>query len=167
MNTSRIIRIIAGAAVLAALVAAPASPALASGASAAAATGAQAQAADPEPDYSGLRLKAPGQDAVYLIDPEGYRRWIPNAATYNNLFADWNGIITDRVVNRISEREALSDGALLARRDGGEKVYLISNGVKRWIEDPHVFDRYHFDWNQIHSFPSVIIDSIPTGRNWY
>ena len=38
----------------------------------------------PRPDLNGLRVKSPTSPAVYLI-LDGYRRWIPDPDTYNNL----------------------------------------------------------------------------------
>src|SRR5262249_26247406 len=48
--------------------------------------------AAPRPDLNGLRVKLPNRPEIYLID-RGYRRWIPNPATYNNPLRHWNGII--------------------------------------------------------------------------
>ena len=43
----------------------------------------------------GVRAKTAGDPAVYLIDPEGYRRHIPNPEVYGRLFKSWDGIIVD------------------------------------------------------------------------
>ncbi len=55
--------------------------------------GATPQAAVPRPDLSGLRLTAPNNPAVYVVDPQGFLRWIPDPPTYNNLFRDWGSVV--------------------------------------------------------------------------
>jgi hypothetical protein len=120
----------------------------------------------PRPDLSGLRVKSPNDPAIYLIDPDGYRRWIPNPATYNNLFRDWNGVVISIDINEIALGLNLTDGAVLARATGTAPVYLVSNGIKRWITSPSAMDKYYFNWNTIIQIPHVLIDSIPTGANW-
>lgn len=120
----------------------------------------------PRPDLSGLRVKMPNQPAIYLIDPEGYRRWIPDPPTYNNLFRSWGGVVVDINIDEIASSTPLSDGAILARAEGAAPVYLVSNGIKRWITSPQVMDKYNFNWDRVYVLPGVLIDSIPTGANW-
>ena len=38
----------------------------------------------PHPSLSGKRIQAPGGAAIYLVDPDGYRRWIPDPTTFDN-----------------------------------------------------------------------------------
>ena len=117
------------------------------------------------PDLSGLRLTPLAGGPIYLVNPEGYLQWIPNPATYNNLFKDWNGVIkTDTASLPIGS--SLSDGAVLAKGNASGAVYLISNGLKRWITSPSAFDKYYFNWNHIYVVPQILINSIPTGANW-
>lgn len=123
------------------------------------------QVVGPRPDLAGLRVKLPTQPQVYLIDPDGFLRWIPNPPTYNNLFRDWNGIIVDIDVNEIAQGVPLSDGAVLAK-GATAPVYLVSNGEKRWITSPAAMDKYYFNWRTIVVMPQVLLDSIPTGNNW-
>jgi len=116
---------------------------------------------------SGERMKSPGNPAVFLIDPEGYKRWIPNAATYNNLFVDWTGIIENTDVLSIYPGPPLSDGAFLAKASNSAAVYLVSNGQKRWLTSPAVMDKYHFNWGAINVLLPAHLEAIPTGPNWY
>lgn len=120
----------------------------------------------PRPDLAGLRVKLPTQPQIYLIDPDGYRRWIPNPVTYNNLFRDWNNVVVDIAINEIPESSALTDGAILARADGAAPVYLISNGIKRWITSPAAMDKYYFSWDRVYVLPHVMVDFIVTGPSW-
>lgn len=118
------------------------------------------------PDLSGVRVKSPNDAAVYLIDPEGYRRHIPDPDTYNNLFRDWSGIIVDIDVRNITAAAALSPGAILAKSPDRPEVYLVSNGIKRHIWSPAVMDKYHFSWEKIRTLPQVSLDAIPAGTRW-
>ena len=120
----------------------------------------------PRPDLSGLRMQSPHTAPIYLIDPEGYRRWIPNPATYDALFRDWGGVVSDLGTNQISARPALDNGAFLARAPGTAPVYLISNGVKRWIVYATTMDKYWFDWAKVHDLSAGALNSIPSGPNW-
>ena len=128
--------------------------------------GAAPAAVIPRPDLAGLRVKLPTQPQIYLIDPDGYRRWIPNPDTYNNLFRDWNGVVTDIDINEIAEGSALTDGAVLVRGSNSAPVYLVSNSMRRWVTSPAAMDKYHFNWNRVYVVPPVLVDFIPQGQNW-
>lgn len=113
-------------------------------------------------DLNGLRVKRPDRPEIYLVD-RGYRRWIPNPETYDNLFKDWNGIIADLDIDQIDRGPDITSGALLIKAHGEPEVYLLDRGHKRHIVNPVVMDRYHFDWNKIKEYPPVTVDAIPTG----
>jgi hypothetical protein len=118
----------------------------------------------PRPDLNGYRLKAPGNPKVYLVD-QGYRRWIPDPTTYNNLFRDWNGIVQDPLIFDVPEGLQLASGTVLARGSGTAPVYLVEPGSKRWIVDPHTMDVYYFSWDRIYAIPPVLLAGIPNGPN--
>ena len=120
----------------------------------------------PRPDLSGLRLKAPNSPAVYVVDPQGFLRWIPDPVTYNNLFRDWNSIIVDIDLVNIAVGPALTSGAVLARGSSEAAVYLISNGTKQWITSPAAMDKYDLNWNTVVLVPNALVDSIPGGPSW-
>jgi hypothetical protein len=118
----------------------------------------------PRLDLNGLRVKLPGRPEIYLID-QGYRRWIPNPATFNNLFRNWNGIVEEISITSIPQGQNISSGAVLARAYGTAPVYLVDRGLKRWITSPAAMDRYNFSWDRIYQVPNILLDSIPTGAN--
>src|ERR1700723_2358646 len=60
---------------------------------------AAANAPQPHPELAGKRLRLPGEPAIYLIDPEGRRHYVPDPYTYNRMFRDWNGIFDDPSLN--------------------------------------------------------------------
>jgi hypothetical protein len=121
-----------------------------------------AAAPAPRTELNGVRVKAPNNPMVYLVD-QGYKRWIPNPSTYNNLFRDWTTIVVDIDVDAIPTGAQISDGAILARAVNTAPVYLIDQGVKRWIVSPAAMDKYDFDWGKIKVVDSVVIDALPRG----
>jgi hypothetical protein len=125
----------------------------------------RAAVAQPDTDFAGMRIRMPRSTRIYLVDPEGFRRWIPDQATYTNLFR--NGAdVTEWDVRLIAERDQISSGAVLVRAEGSVPVYVVSNGQKRWITSPEVMDKYGFEWSQIREVPPVVVDTLPTGPAW-
>jgi hypothetical protein len=117
----------------------------------------------PRPDLNGLRVKLPTEAAIYLID-RGYRRWIPNVETYNNLFVDWSGVVVDININDIPATTSITPGAVLVRGHNETGIiYLIDNGVKRHIASRSIMDKYHFTWERVYLIPQILIGLIPTG----
>ncbi|MEV8475029.1 hypothetical protein [Streptomyces sp. NPDC051173] len=149
---------------LAALTAVPAAQAVGTGSGTAAVHQSDSRLSRPHPELNGRRLKGFDSAPVYLI-LDGRRRWIPNPATYNNLFRSWDGIQSVVDINSIDSGGQLSDGAFLGKSPNAPQVYLISNGVKRWITSPAAMDKYDFAWNKIVNLSPVVIDSIPTGAS--
>ena len=114
------------------------------------------------PDLNGCRLKAPGDDKIYLVD-QGVRRLIPDPTTYNNLFRDWNGIVQDPLILDIPEGRPVVSGSVLARVVGTEPVYLVEPGSKRWIASPHTMDVYYLSWDRVYVIPPELLAGIPDG----
>jgi len=128
-----------------------------------------AGAAQPHPELAGLRLRLPQQPAIYLIDPEGYRHWIPDPYTYNRLFRDWNGIYDDPNLYDIADGGPLTHGSTLIRADGTAPVYIVSRHAKRWVTSPYVMDKCNFRWPIIQNGDVVapaVTDAIPSGAAW-
>jgi hypothetical protein len=119
--------------------------------------------APPRTDLSGRRVKSPDRPEIYLVDKYGYRRWIPDPLTYNNLFRGWDGILIAIDIDSISLGAPITSGAVLAQAYGRAPIYLIDSGVKRWIVSPQIMDKYYFAWDHVYVVPPMIIDSIPIG----
>ena len=116
----------------------------------------------PRPDLNGKRLNNPANGKVYLID-QGVARWIPNPGTYNNLFANWSNIIPDVDINLITAGPQITDGAILARPNGGSPIYLVDNGHKRHIANPSTMANYDFNWNTVNVVAGILLNYIPDG----
>ncbi len=117
------------------------------------------------PDLAGKRLQGLNDPAVYLVDDNGSRRWIPNPPTYGNLFRDWNGIEEVIDINDIDRGPDISDGAILAKNPNLAPVYLVDNGQKRWITSPAVMDKFYFSWNTIQSVPNIVLSFVSSGSD--
>jgi len=63
-----------------------------------------------------------------------------------------------------SASAALSDGSLV-RADGTENIYLIENGIKRWVESSQAFQAQGFRWEDVHIVSASEIENIPSGQN--
>ena len=117
---------------------------------------------EPHPEVNGDLLKLPNTDPIYSVI-DGYRCHVPDRQTFNNLFT--GSATPEPLLKVVSEGHPLSVGAMLVRAKGDEKVYLLSNGVKRWIPSRDIFNLYHFNAAGITDFPAIVVNSIPTGQN--
>jgi hypothetical protein len=120
----------------------------------------------PWPELAGHRLVCPGNPEIYVIDPEGYRRCIPNHTTYNRLFRDWTGIEDETWLDAIAIGTPLSRGTILVHADPAAPIYLLDNGRKRLVRDASVMDKYWFNWARVFSCRQTILDRLPLGRDW-
>ncbi len=118
------------------------------------------------PDLAGSRValsKEPGK--LYLVNPEGVLQWIPNPATFNNLFKNWDGNKTVDIPEP-PIGDPLTEGTLLVKAKDKPEVYILSNGVVRPIKDEATMEKYYFGWNKIVELPGIVIDSLPQGDIW-
>jgi hypothetical protein len=120
----------------------------------------------PRRDLAGCRMRTPASASIYLIDPDGYRRWVPNRLTYDRLFRDREGIADDLALDQIAQRPRITSAAMLVRGDESDSLYLLERGVKRLIPSPAVMDKYHFSWDRVFAVKQFLIEKIPHGRNW-
>lgn len=58
---------------------------------------------------------------------------------------------------------ALPEGTLV--KSASEKVYIIENGLKRWIKTADVFNRFKYSWGNINIVSNNILDDIPPGND--
>lgn len=120
----------------------------------------------PRPDLAGQRIVLPGYADIHLVDPEGYRRRIPNHTTYNRLFRSWDGICDEPGLARIAVRHDFTLGTVLVRGDASGRIYLLDHGMKRLIVTHSVMEKYWFSWSLIHVVQQSLIDRIHSGAEW-
>jgi hypothetical protein len=117
---------------------------------------------EPDRRFNGRRAKGEGEEAIYLVD-RGYLRHVPNPRTYVNLFPDWEGLDESEELFSLPFGKPISDGAILARAEDDDTVYLVEHGVKRPLASREVLEKYHFDETKIKVVPPIVLDGLTTG----
>lgn len=68
---------------------------------------------------------------------------------------------------RVPENTALAGQAYLPKADLikgiGPEVYILENGVKRWIPDTETFEYRRYKWTNIKTISDTLLDSYPQG----
>lgn len=98
---------------------------------------------EPRTDLDGLRVAIPGAPEIYLID-RGYRRWIPDPPTYNDLFMDWDDIQSSADFAAVPLGTQIAIGSYIAQAAGEPAVYFIDGFTKRHIITPGVLTYWDF-----------------------
>ena len=93
----------------------------------------------------GTLIKLPDSNKVYIII-NGEKKWISTPEMFQQLGCDWANIkiLTQEDITSYTDFE---DN--LIRVIGQTKVYLVTNGIRRHIPTPQVFQGYGFNWNDI------------------
>ena len=116
----------------------------------------------PMPELNGLLLQLPGAPQIYLV-LNGFRCWVPDQTTFNNLFVSGATIVQDINIGVVSQGQALTSGAVLVQGSSSPQVYLLNNGFKCWIPTPTIFSRYQFNGSSIQVVAQAILNAIPNG----
>jgi len=124
------------------------------------------QTSIPRPDLAGARRLAPETTTVFLIDPEGYRRRIPNFMTYNRLFRSWHNVADDLHLDDIPERPEFTTGAMLVRGESSPAIFLLDHAIKRCVASDDVLEKYWFNVDKVFIVGQGLIDKIPNGPPW-
>lgn len=111
--------------------------------------------------YDGLRVASHSTSAIYLA-MWGQLHWIPNPATFNSIFKDWNGIVnSDYLVDNMPKGPALATGSFIANSAPAPAWYFVTLGRKLHIPNPATVTRFNF--RSPVSIPPLALDYIPTG----
>lgn len=109
-------------------------------------------------------IRARNDYKIYMME-DGLRRHIPNPRVFEDRGLDWNEVVVVEPdeVEVEPEGEALSytEGTLI--RGDGPEVYAISNGEKRHIRNPLVFQKLKYNWKNIIKVDNAELDIYPTG----
>jgi hypothetical protein len=103
---------------------------------------------------------------VYLIDPAGYRRRVPDEAVYNRLFRDWSGISDELDLDDVPSRPPLTSATMLVRGDASNAVFLLDQGRKRRVASSASMTKYWFDHERVQVVRQVLVDHFPVGHDW-
>lgn len=106
--------------------------------------------------------------AIYLLDDRLQKQWIVSPQTFQYCGWDWLSIqiIPDWLLERLETTPdmpacALEHGILLSDRQG--KVYLLTNGRKRWVSSPEVLLRCGWRWDQVYTDLAGLLERLPDG----
>jgi hypothetical protein len=118
------------------------------------------------PEMTGQRLRGSTSDlAVYLIDTDGSKRWIPDQPTYLNLFDDFSGVgRTDAVYGTVSGA-VIGSGAYLARTEEDTNVWFVEGGQKRLVPGSSVMTKFGFSSAKVRVVPQSTLDALSRGRD--
>jgi hypothetical protein len=116
-------------------------------------------------DLAGRRLRRPGQHRVYLVDPAGYRRRVPDQAVYNRIFRDWRGIDEGLDPDDVPSRPPFTSATMLVRGDASSAVFLLDQGRKRLVPSSASMSKYWFDSERVHIVRQVLMDHFPVGHD--
>jgi len=120
----------------------------------------------PRPEFAGRRLYAPGRRAIYLVDPAGYRRRLPNDFVYRRLFGTGLDVADCLRIERIALGPPLAGSTMLVRGQVAESVYLVDIGRRRRITSDTVMRKYGFAFDGVFAVRQVLVESIPLGADW-
>jgi hypothetical protein len=118
------------------------------------------------PDRAGWRACMRPGGAVYLVDPDGYRRRVPDRDTYGRLFRDSGSRSHDPAIRDLPERPPLARSTMLVRGDASDPIYLFDCGRKRRIASGRVMDKYGFDGARVFVIRQTLLDHVACGDEW-
>jgi hypothetical protein len=104
--------------------------------------------------------------AVYLVDPAGYRRRIPNQTVLDRLFRDASEPEDMANAGDIALRPPLAASTMLVRGGASDTIYLLDQGRKRRVIGAEAMAKYSFDGDRVCVVRQVLIDSIPSAADW-
>ena len=106
----------------------------------------------------GRLVRSSDDPAVYLVDNNGERRVIPTEKDFNGFGFSWTNVevvnnLTDypegnRLVYVATGASEIGEGTLIKYIDD-PKVYVVENGVKRWIPSESDFLGLGYSWGAI------------------
>jgi len=122
----------------------------------------------PPLDYkNGWRIRDGRSGRIFLV-LDGGLRYILNSMIYEHLFVDWTGIHEVRHLGEGYKSGPMIDWPVyLAKGTSDGKVFLLIDGMKRWITSPAVFNAYGFSWEKIRTEAADSLNRMPTGAPLY
>ncbi len=121
----------------------------------------------PYAHMAGQVYRSAHEGKLFLVDPLGALREIPDRPTFDNLFRDGTVINTvSEGLDTIPRCRALSPGAILLRGQGSNGVYLMSDGRRYGIASPAAMDRYSLAWEKVLEAPAPVLAFFPEGFTW-
>jgi len=102
---------------------------------------------------------------IYRVNSQGVLEYIVSPNIFLSWGYNWNNVIrlSDNVVNQYSRvgRLGFNNGALILY---GGRVYLIENGLKKWVTTLDVFNSRGYRWNNVARVTEDEFNSNPMGE---
>ncbi len=113
---------------------------------------------DNYPRIKHIRLS--GGEKVYYITESGMKRHVLNPDVFLSYGNNWDDIadVNQTEINAYQ----VSD---LIRLDGGEKIYKIEGGQKRWIRTAEAFNRLGYNWARVAPVNQAELEAYQTGAD--
>ncbi len=103
-------------------------------------------------------IRASDTEKVYYLDSGGLKRHIPTATVFRSYNFAWEDIVEVSPLQLNIYRDTH-----LIRCEGGQKVYLLENGTKRWIQTAQIFKNRGYKWSEISLVNLAELNSYPEG----
>lgn len=103
-------------------------------------------------------VKLAKSPVIYYLTEGGLKRAIPN----ENVFRSYGNSFDDVVVINATELNAYPANVLI-KLESRPKVYLLENGLKRWIKTTAVFNQRGYRWQDIAPVNQTELNSYPEG----
>ena len=71
------------------------------------------------------------------------------------------GLQPDKLAGITQGNDALGDGVVIALQTDNQGLYVINNGKTTHVSDSNTFNAFGFDWNNILTYPSTILNDYP------
>lgn len=109
-------------------------------------------------------VKVPDRAALWLIEPDGQRRWLADRQSLQTQGLNTNDVVlvSPSWLRQWPVGPALLTGSLWQDRQSG-RVYLVADGRRRWIPDLLTFRRLGLAWSQVRPATSTELQGVPAG----
>jgi len=103
-------------------------------------------------------IRAEGEEKVYLVSKNGTIRHMLSQ-TMVDAYGKFDEIITvgQEIIRALPQN-------YLIRTEGGHKVYLLDQKIKRWITSPQILEKLNFDFSDVVEVKSEEINSYAEGN---
>jgi serine protease len=121
-------------------------------------------ASSDKPHPNGVLIKAVDKNPVYVLE-NGQKRKVPSRVIFEERFR-WTKMtyVSNFEISTYPAGTdlALPDGTLI-RKESADPVYVLSNGLKRWVAGRSVFDSLGYKMSQVRSISESEFNSYVSG----
>ncbi len=104
-------------------------------------------------------FKKEGDFTIYVVNANGSKRALPNSEILS-LYGKESEIV---VFDDSKLADILPDNILVKSKNKPE-IYFLTQGIKRWITAPDVFEKYKFSWDEVEIIEQKELDYYQEGN---